>query len=292
MHVSSVLGNYGNNVAWLPLGAGCLMVSHLRQQKLQDILRIKPAALVRDLAARLEVSQSTIRRDLNELERRGLVSRVHGGAILKTPIADEPSFEVRRATHGEEKSLTGKAAASLVKDGMILFVDGGTTTPFLIHHLTNHQNLTVVTIGHNVVNALARIPTISSIVLSGELDTGTQTYAGPLSLLALETCGLNFDLAFISAAGLRAQFGATNQILDRIPQKQMAISRARVTAIIVDGSKIGQVALGQIIPSHKIDYIVTDDSCPETEMKRLEAMGPKFILASKHELRPYSPQKC
>ena len=103
------------------------MLAQIRQKKLLAILQEEPAALVCDLAIQLQVSESTIRRDLNEMEALGLVKRVHGAAIIEPKAAQEPPFEIRQITHREEKANAGYAAASLVHDGMIVFIDGGTT---------------------------------------------------------------------------------------------------------------------------------------------------------------------
>lgn len=255
------------------------MGSQIRQRQLIDILRNDPTVLVNDLARKFDVSGSTIRRDLNDLEKIGIVRRVHGGAIVEDHLAKEPPFEVREITQRDEKALVGKAAASVVKDGMTIFIDGGTTTPFIVPNLKGLEKLTVVTVGLNVVCELVSFPSIITIQLGGELHIKTQTFAGPLSVQILQTCGLSFDLAFISAVGVSAAYGATNQILDRVPQKQEAIQLSRKVAIVVDGSKIGQVALAHIVSMQDVDVLITDSSSPIEELNAIRALGPEIILA-------------
>jgi DeoR/GlpR family transcriptional regulator of sugar metabolism len=255
------------------------MGAQIRQLQLIDILRHDPAVLVSGLARKFNVSESTIRRDLIDLEKIGIVRRVHGGAILEDHLAQEPPFEIREITQREEKALVGKAAASIVKDGMTIFIDGGTTTPFIVPYLKGREKLTVVTVGLNVVYELVSFPSITTIQLGGELHIETQTFAGPLSIQTLETCGLSFDLAFISAVGVSAEYGATNQILDRVPQKQEAIKLSRKVAIVVDGSKLGQVALAHIVSMHDVDVLITDPSSPIEELNVIRALGPEIILA-------------
>lgn len=255
------------------------MGAQIRQKRLIDILRRDPAVRVKDLAQHFAVSESTIRRDLTEFEKMGLVRRVHGGAIVGPQLVTEPPFEVRKITHQTEKALVGKAAASIVKDQTTIFIDGGTTTPFIVPHLKSLQDITVVTVGLNVAAELACLPSITTIQLGGELHIETQTFAGPLSIQALETCGLTFDLAFISAVGVSAEYGATNQILDRVPQKQKAIQLSRKVAIVVDGSKIGQVAMAKIVPIENIDMLITNPSAPQGELQAIRNLGPEIILA-------------
>lgn len=100
-----------------------------------------------------------------------------------------------------------------------------------------------------------------------------------MSIQILQTCGLSFDLAFISAVGVSAAYGATNQILDRVPQKQEAIQLSRKVAIVVDGSKIGQVALAHIVSMQDVDVLITDPSSPIEELNAIRGLGPEIILA-------------
>jgi DeoR family fructose operon transcriptional repressor len=253
------------------------MAMQVRQRQIMEALRANPASRVSDLADEFGVSESTVRRDLTELENQGLVQRVHGGAIVEPGYASEPPFEVRQITHREEKALAGKAAASLVRDGITIFIDGGTTTPFIVPYLSRFQGLTAVTIGLNVAYELAAIPTIRTIQIGGELHIETWTYTGPLSTQALENSGLTFDLAFISAVGVSAEYGATNQIIDRIPQKQQAIRMSRQVAVVVDGSKVGRVAPARIALMQDIDALVTDQSASLTELAAIAELGPRMI---------------
>jgi len=255
------------------------MSSQMRQHQLIEILKNNPTLKVSNLAIQFNVSESTIRRDLNKLENIGMVKRVHGGALSENSIVSEPPFEVRRVTNQEEKVKVGEAAASLVKDDYTIFIDGGTTTPFIVPHLNNVKNLTVVTIGLNVAYQLASLPSVHTIQVGGELDLNTWVYAGPLSIQALDNCGLSFDLAFISAVVVSAEYGATNQILNRIPQKQKAIELSRKIAIIVDGSKIGKVSTACIIPLYSVDMLVTDKTASKGELASIQELDIEVILA-------------
>jgi len=257
------------------------MSSQIRHHQLLGILKNNPTVKVSDLAIQFQVSESTIRRDLSKLENIGMVRRVHGGALIENSTASEPPFEVRRVTNQEEKVKVGEAAASLVKDDYTIFIDGGTTTPFIVPHLNNVKNLTVVTIGLNVAYQLASLPSVHTIQVGGELDLNTWVYAGPLSIQALNNCGLSFDLAFISAVGVSAEYGATNQILNRIPQKQKAIELSRMIAIVVDGSKIGKVSTASIVPLQSVDFLITDKSASEEDLFLIQKLGIDVILAEK-----------
>jgi DeoR family fructose operon transcriptional repressor len=235
--------------------------------------------LVRDLANRFEVSESTIRRDLEELEAQGLVRRVYGGAIIEPQFQSEPPFEVREISHKEEKERVGRAAAELVQNGETIFIDGGTTTQFMLPYLRDRKNLTVVTCGINIAAALSNRKEVSTVVIGGELDIESRSSIGPLALEALEFYSIRCDRAFISAGGVSAKYGITNRILDRIPLKRKAMEISQKVAVVVDGSKIGTVVLGRVASVELADHLVTDKSAPARELEEIIALGVEIKMA-------------
>lgn len=249
------------------------MVNRYRHVHILDALREESMVLVRDLANRFEVSESTIRRDLEELEAQSLVRRVHGGAIIEPQLQPEPPFEVREISQKEEKQLVGRAAAELVQDGETIFIDGGTTTQFIVPYLLDRKALTVVTCGLNVASALSDSRHISTIVVGGELHVESRGFAGPLALEALDIYAIRCDRAFISAGGVSAKYGITNRILDRIPLKRKAMEISHQVAVVVDGSKIGVVTLGRVAPVESAHHLVTDKSAPARELEEIAALG-------------------
>jgi len=256
------------------------LTSELRQTEMLLILQSAPSMRVSDMAGHFGVSSSSVRRDLAHLVVRGLVRRVHGGAMLANQVPRGPSFSLRQVSNRAEKKAVAAAAAALVQDGMTIFVDGGTTTPFIVPHLEARRDLTVVTVGLNVITALSAYPHIASIVLGGQLDLETQVFAGPLSIEALRSFGLTFDQAFISASGVSARFGVTNHILDRVAQKRMAIESSQRTVIIVDWTKIGANAIGRVLALDRVDDLVTNENAQKTELDLITGQGVNVILAS------------
>lgn len=256
------------------------LVNRPRHVHILDILREEPTVLVRDLAERTNVHESTIRRDLDELEAQGLVRRIHGGAILEDQSLIEPPFELRQISHEEEKDLVGRAAAELVRDGEVIFIDGGTTTQFIVPYLLDRKDLTVVTCGLNIACALSGSKHISTIVVGGELHVESQSFAGPLTLEALQIYGIRCDRAFIGAGGVSAEHGVTNRILDRIPLKRKAMEISHKIAVVADGSKMGVVTLGRVAPIESFHHLVTDKSAPEGELEEIAARGVEIKTAS------------
>ncbi len=256
------------------------MINRPRHIRILDILKEEPMAMVRDLAERTNVHESTIRRDLDELEAQGVVRRIHGGAILETLAQIEPPFELRQISHKEEKDLVGRTAAELVRDGEVIFIDGGTTTQFIVPYLLDRQNLTVVTCGLNIASALSGSKHILTIVVGGELHVESQSFAGPLTLEALRIYNIRCDRAFIGAGGVSAEHGVTNRILDRVPLKRKAMEISSKVAVVADGSKIGVVTLGHVAPIESFDHLVTDKSAAKKELEEIAARGVEIRIAS------------
>lgn len=255
------------------------MINRPRHAQILDILREESVALVQDLAKRTDVHKSTIRRDLDELEAQGLIRRIHGGAVLETQSQIEPPFKLRQISHKEEKDLVGRAAAELVKDGEVIFIDGGTTTQFIVPYLLDRQDLTVVTCGLNIASALSGSKHILTIVVGGELHVESQSFAGPLTLEALRAYNIRCDRAFIGTGGVSAKHGVTNRILDRIPLKRRAMEISNQVAVVADGSKIGVVTLGHVAPIESVHHLVTDKSAPERELEEIAARGVEIKMA-------------
>jgi DeoR/GlpR family transcriptional regulator of sugar metabolism len=265
------------------------LTSELRQTEMLLVLQSAPSMRVTDMAGHFGVSPSSVRRDLAQLAARGLVRRVHGGAMLANQVPRGPSFDLRQVSNRAEKEAVAAIAAGLVQDGMTIFIDGGTTTPFLVPHLEARQGLTVVTVGLNVIAALAAHPHITSIVLGGELHLETQTFAGPLAIEAQRSFGLTFDQAFISASGVSARFGVTNHILDRVAQKRMAIEASLRTVIVADRTKIGANAIGRVVTLDRVHDLVTNENAQKTELDLIAELGVNVILAPAVAGNPGTP---
>jgi DeoR/GlpR family transcriptional regulator of sugar metabolism len=253
-----------------------------------DTLEEDSVGLVSNLADQLEVSESTIRRDLEELETQGLIQRIHGGAVLVKPELKQASpFDLRQTSHNYEKDLVGRAAAEWVRDGEVIFLDGGTTTQSMVPYLLDRLNLTVVTCGLNIACALSDRASISTIVIGGELHVPSQSFIGPTAVEALGA--IRCDRAFIGTGGISAEHGVTNRFLGFVEIKRKAMEISRQAAVVTDGSKIGIATLGHVAPVEAFDLLVTDTSAPKDELERIAARSVEITLTSMELVGP-SPQ--
>jgi DeoR/GlpR family transcriptional regulator of sugar metabolism len=253
-------------------------IQKVRHKQILDVLRSNHAMLVRDLANQIGVSESTIRRDLEELQGLDILHRVHGGAVLQSDLV-EPPFETRQITNALEKTRICRLAAATVRNGEVIFIDGGTTAEHIVPFLAEKRDLTVVTCGLNTCIKLRELPHIHTIVVGGELHIESQSFTGAMALEALNNYGIRCDRAFIGAGGVSARFGVTNRILDRVPIKQRVMQMSSHNTVVVDSSKIGVATLRQIAPMASFDQLITNANAPQEEVDAIRALGVTVALA-------------
>ena len=240
-----------------------------RRRQIMAAIRDRSSVQVGELAARFAVSPSTIRRDLNELHKADLLARTYGGAVTTAPSAPEAPFSERGTSHRDEKERIGARAATLVRTGMTVILDGGTTTECLARRLREIDGITVVTFGMNIVEALAGAENLIVIAIGGLLQHRTRLFGGVLALDALAAYNLRFDIAFIAATGVSASEGITNYGFEEIPLKRRAMELSRETVLLADASKVGVRAVGFVAPISQIDRLITDAAAAEEQVQAL-----------------------
>jgi DeoR/GlpR family transcriptional regulator of sugar metabolism len=229
---------------------------------------------IADLAERFGVSEMTIRRDLDWLEGKSMLTRVHGGAIALPGDFEKP-FDARLMEGGPQKKSIGWAAAQLVHDGNRIILDAGTTTRQIVRHLADRAGLTVISNNIPAVTELSHFPHIATVLLGGtlkhqELCTVGSTVTRELSVLSVDTC-------FLSAAGFSVQKGATDPDMREVEVKQAMLHAAREVVFVADSSKYGIAQLVRICEIREIDKIVTDDNLSPQAQAELEAVGIQIL---------------
>ncbi|MBM4143499.1 MAG: DeoR/GlpR transcriptional regulator [Lentisphaerae bacterium] len=247
-----------------------------RQERVRGVLRERGVVSVEELRARLGVSGATVRRDLEALNRRGQVRRVHGGAVCVEGRLDEPLFDDKTAIAAREKQRIAEAALKLVKQGDSVFLDGGSTVLALARLLTGYSGLTAVTNSLRVAALFAGVgPRV--IMAGGELRRLSQTFVGALSRPLLEQ--LRFDTAFMGTIGLTAADGMTTTDAREALTKETVMANARRVVLLADGSKIGAVSFVKVGALDKVDVLITDSGADRGEVARLRKKGVKVVTA-------------
>ena len=245
-----------------------------REEKLKALVKAGRIVRVDDLVRDLGVSAATIRRDLESLEKRGALRRVHGGAVAVESNLDEPLFDDKTQIAASEKLRIARAAAALVKPGSSIFLDGGSTILAMVPLLRELTDLTVVTNSLRVAAELAGGgPTL--IVVGGELRRRSQTLVGPLteSLLA----ALHVDTAFIGTIGLDLRNGLTTTDPREAFTKRLILRQAQQIVLLADSSKAGKTSFVSFGAPDQVHVFITDARTPAALLKALKKKGVRIV---------------
>ncbi len=229
-----------------------------RAELILEALTARGFSSVSALAQELNVSEMTIRRDMDKLEADGLLRRAHGGAVAEQRTQIELDYLVRRERRGPQKEIIGRLAVGLVQDGQSIFLDAGTTVLAMAKHLRNFKKLTVVTTSLPVQMALLDAPAIEVILTGGSVLATTMSLVGPIAQEAISR--MRFDWAFLGAGGIEIDRGLTHSTMEEIPIKRAAAASATQVAVLADHNKVGYNALSLFMPIDEIDVIVTDQA--------------------------------
>lgn len=254
-------------------------ITELRRRRILEELRRRGAVRTAELARYFAVSPMTIRNDLATLAERGLVERVHGGAMLKSPLANEPSYFEKTQLNLTEKQAIGRKAASLIEEGMVLFIGNGTTTMQIVQALKNNptRRLKIFTNALTHAMELAEIPDAEVYVIGGYLRGVSYAMVGPLAHQALENA--YFDRAFFGANGISLAHGITIPSLEEADTAAEVVRRAREVVVVADHTKLGAVAHAKIADLGQVHILITDAQAPSPVLQELTAAGVHVLIA-------------
>ena len=255
------------------------MLARQRQELILDAVRTTGGARVSELVERLGVSDMTVRRDIEVLATRGLVTRVHGGATAAGSSVDEPGFAAKSGLHTAAKQAIAAAAAALIEPGASVALSAGTTTHAVASALLTVPRLTVVTNSLRVAEVLHESPRDDlTVVLTGGERTPSDALVGPVAVAALRR--LHVDWLLMGVHGMDAEAGFTTPNLVEAETNRALVASARRVAVVADNSKWGVVGLSTIATLDEVDVVVTDGGLEEDARKILESSCGRLVLAS------------
>jgi DeoR family fructose operon transcriptional repressor len=255
---------------------GSVLIPADRRRHIHELLQRKGVVAVSELSKLLGVSDLTIRRDLDEMSRQGMLERTHGGAILNQRVSVEPLYQQKDAAHKEEKESIGNAAAALVEDGDTLLINSGSTTLEVIRALKNRK-VRIITSNIGAVGIAAE-GIFECILIGGVYRSRSNSLIGALADLSLQQ--VYGSKAFIGVDGISFKYGLTTPILEEAEIARRMIERTPGPVIVVaDHSKIGVVSNFVTAPIDKVHILVTDSRIEGNFRLELEKVGIRIIIA-------------
>lgn len=238
----------------------------VEEQRAQSILRAVLRAgniTVEEMAKAFAVSPSTIRRDLRDLERAGLLRRTHGGAKLVEPALYEPfrhvsSFGEQEQQCAAEKRRIGLAAAEIIKKAEIVSIGAGTTTTQVARSIRHRKNITVVTNAVNIAMELSHHRELKIFMSGGYLSADWYALVGAAAIQSVSE--IFVDKIFIGVDGIHPEHGLTTNYPDQAAIHRQMLKQARYRVVIADHRKLGITGTTLICPISEIDLLITDKS--------------------------------
>ncbi|MFF8845578.1 DeoR/GlpR family DNA-binding transcription regulator [Streptomyces sp. NPDC015127] len=268
------------------------LLAEQRRALILDEVRRRGGVRVNELTRRLNVSDMTVRRDLDALARQGVVEKVHGGAV---PVVEasthEPGFEAKSALEPTAKEDIARAAARLAVPGSAIALSGGTTTFALAHHLLDVPDLTVVTNSVRVADVFhsaqrtgpagGQRPGAATVVLTGGVRTPSDSLVGPVADQAIRS--LHFDILFIGVHGISVEAGLSTPNLAEAETNRRFVAAARRVVVVADHTKWGTVGLSSFAQLSDVDTLVTDAGLSAEAREEMAEYLPGLVVAGDDE---------
>lgn len=264
------------------------LLAEQRRALILDEVRRRGGVRVNELTRRLNVSDMTVRRDLDALARQGVVAKVHGGAVpVVEASSHEPGFEAKSALELGAKEEIARAAAAMVRPGTAIALSGGTTTYALARHLLDVPDLTVVTNSVRVADVFYEAqhsgsggearPGAATVVLTGGVRTPSDALVGPVADQAIRS--LHFDALFLGVHGISVEAGLSTPNLAEAETNRQLVRSARRVVVVADHTKWGTVGLSSFATLDEVDTLVTDRGLSAELREEMAERLPGLVVA-------------
>ena len=247
-----------------------------RRQSIVENINESGKADVADLAKKYLVSTVTIRNDLNSLDKKGLIVRSRGGAVMNSRIAKELSVKEKHCEHLEVKKKLAIAAAKLITDGESIILDSGTTTEEIAKQLHDLKNLVIMTNGLNIAAELASYEHNNVLMTGGTLRKKSLSFYGRQAEDSLTN--LRFDKVFLGVDGIDERAGLSTHFEHEANLNRMMCQISKETIVVTDSSKFNRNGFYIINNLDVIDTLITDSRIPASYLDYFEARRIKLII--------------
>ncbi|GGM33575.1 DeoR family transcriptional regulator [Longimycelium tulufanense] len=247
-----------------------------RQQQIADVVLERGSLSAQELASMFGVSVMTVHRDLDELERQGVVRKFRGGVTAQPSGVFESNVAFRRKAMREQKKAIAKHAVQYVEPGMSILLDDGTTTAEMIPHFAGLTPLRVATFYLEAMRQLSELRGVGLMALGGDYDPLHDAFLGTTCLECIES--IRVDAAFVSTSALSGRYAFHQE--DRIVAvKRKMLEVAEKRYLLMDHSKLGKVALHRLVPLSEFDLVIVDSGASGADLAELERNDVRFEVA-------------
>lgn len=249
-------------------------ISQRRQDRILEQLYEKGEVNVKELSFEFCVTPITIRRDLDTLSEKGLIDRIHGGAIMTKKLRDEALFIEKGYRNIDEKSHIGQIAASFIKEDETVFINSGSTTLEVIKQLSR-KHVRVITNNAAAISA-HKDSLVELFLVGGEYREASQSLIGDMAQETLSHVYSSWTILGVN--GISTQFGITTNVQQETSVNRIMVERCHGSVIVVaDSSKIGIVSNFSTASIEKVSILITDDKADPTKISEFEKLGIKVI---------------
>ena len=227
-----------------------------RQQNIINLLKSKKSVTVTELSRKFFIGEATIRRDLEKLEKKGLLKRTYGGAVLLDGLDSEIPLSVREIEQKDAKDVIGHLAAQLVEDGDIIIMDSSSTVLKMVPHLKGKSKLTVITNGAKTAVDLGELLHAKVFCTGGMLRENSLSYVGELARRCVDS--FYADTLFFSCRAISMEKGLSDISEDEAELRRLMIKNCKKVLLLCDSSKFDTVSFSKICDFDRINCIITD----------------------------------
>lgn len=253
------------------------LLAEPRRMRILEWLREEGSARVRDLSAAFEVSEATIRQDLERLEKDGHITREHGGAYLKTVPHQVEALSLQHIENMDKKRAIGELAASFVADGETIILDAGSTTTEVARRLAHRRALTVITNALNIALLLGGVPSFAVHMPGGQFKAPTLSLSGDQSVDYFQD--IFAGKLFLATAGVALDTGLTYPSFADLQLKMAMIKAASHVYLVADSTKINRPSFTRLGNLDVIQSFITDDGISDADVAAFERMGIEVLVA-------------
>ena len=254
------------------------MLAIERRNAILAKLSIEGKVVVSDLAAEYSVTEETIRRDLDKLDREGLARKTYGGAVKNESFNIDLPFQVRKQSNVENKQKIAAVIGSMIKDGDYIMLDSSTTALYVIKNILDRKKITLITNSVEILIELCNKPDWTIISTGGTLKEGGLSLVGYQAERMVE--GYHVDLAICSCKGLDTEAGVTDSNERDSQMKKAFFASAKKKVLVVDSSKFNKTSFVKVCDIKDVDIIATNEEPGENWKNIIEQQGVELVVSN------------